>query len=145
MATDLQALETELVLLIAPTCAAHLVSVGKLNAYELNQPVQSGQAFINYAGVQISEPLTFNAQRIATYRFDFLVRYTNLTSHDQAYPLLAAIKDRFRDYEPRDYEPMGDFCTKPMRLIREIPPTIQQQLDGFWLYVQEYEFDLLEV
>ena len=139
MAIDMIALEDDLVLRLAPTCAANLISVGKLNAYELNQPVQSGQAFINYAGSRTSEPLTFNSQRVTTYRFDFVVRYTNLTTHDQAYPLLAAIRDRFRDYAPTS------LCTKPMRLLREIPPTIQQQLDGFWLYVQEYDFQLLEV
>ena len=140
MATNLQLLEDDLIARVEPVCTANGVSVGKLNAYELSQPMQSGQAFVNYSGVSPSEVLSFQGQVVSTFRFDFVVRDANLSTHDQAYPLLGAVKDRFRDYEPLDR-----LCVKPMRLISEKPPTIPQMLDGFWIYVQEYEFDLLEV
>lgn len=140
MATNVGLLEGVLIAHATETCQSFGVSVAKLNAYELGQPMQSGQAFINYSGVSPSEVISFQGQVISTFRFDFVVRYANLSTHDQAYPLLGAVKDRFRDYQPLDR-----LCVKPMRLIREKPPTIPQMLDGFWIYVQEYEFDLLEV
>lgn len=140
MATDLIALENDLIARLTLTCHAMGVSVNKLNAYALKQPVQSGQVFVNYGGSQTSEPLTFNSSRVTTFSFQVLVRFTNLTTHDQAYPLLMALRDRLRDYEP-----VSELCTKPMHLLREVPPTLDQQLDGFWLYTQIYEFDLLEV
>lgn len=140
MATDLKLLEDDLIARIAIACANNGVSIAKLNAYELGQPMQSGQAFINYSGVSPSEVFSFQGQVISTFRFDFVVRYANLSTHDQAYPLLGTIKDRFRDYKP-----FRRLCVKPMRLMKEKPPTIPQMLDGFWIYIQEYEFDLLEV
>lgn len=140
MATNLRLLEDDLIARVAQVCASNGVSVAKLNAYELSQPMQSGQAFINYGGVSPSEVLSFQGQVISTFRFDFVVRYANLSTHDQAYPLLGSVKDRFRDYKP-----LGRLCVKPMRLTKEKPPTIPQMLDGFWIYIQEYEFDLLEV
>jgi len=87
------------------------------------------------------EDTLYNHQRTADFRAaEIDRRFIELSTHDQAYPLLGAVKDRFRDYQP-----FGRLCVKPMRLIREKPPTIPQMLDGFWIYIQEFEFDLLEV
>lgn len=140
MATDLVAVEEELIARLAAVGIANGVSISKLDAFKLKEPVQSGQVFVVYNGLKASDVLTFNAIQTTTFRYQIWVRYVNLATHDQAYPLLGAIKDRLRDFKP-----LGRLCTKPMRFVQEKPDLSQVSDYGIWAYIQDYEFDLLEV
>lgn len=139
MATNLIAIEDAIVAKLQPLVATYNVAIGKLDANELNRPVQSHQIFVDYDGFKSESPMSFNGQELRTYSYKIYVRFLNLQTHDLAYPLLGAIAKLLKDFKP-----LANFTVRPMRLLSEKPDTSQVK-DGLWFYVQIYEFQILEV
>ncbi len=139
MATDLVAIENLILAKLQPLAAIYNVAIGKLDAHELKRPVVGGQVFVNYAGFDSESPITFNGQEVRSYKYQVLVRFVNLRTHDQAYPLLGAIATALSKFVP-----IARLTVKPMNLQSEKPDTTQVA-DGIWIYVQNYNFQILEV
>ena len=137
--TDLVAIENAIVTRLQPLVATYNVAIGKLDANELNRPVQSHQIFVDYDGFKSEFPLTNSGQELRTYSYKIYVRFLNLQTHDLAYPLLGAIATALKNFKP-----LANFTIKPMRLLSEKPDTSQVK-DGLWFYVQNYDFQILEV
>jgi len=137
--SDLVAIENAIVNQLQPLVATYNVAIGKLDANELNRPVQSQQIFVDYDGFTSESPITLQGQEIRTYSYKIYVRFLNLQTHDLAYPLLSAIAKLLSDFKP-----LTDFTLRGMNLLSEKPDTSQVK-DGIWFYVQQYDFDILEV
>jgi len=140
VATDLVAIETAILARLDSLRATYGIAIGLLDAQELARPVQSGQVFVSYDGSTFTPQPTYShaGQGLRVIRFAIISRYANLRTHDRAYPLLGAIRDKLSGWQP-----VARVTTRPFRQVSET--FVSQFLaDAIWQYEQLFEFELLE-
>ena len=139
MATDLVTIENNILGRLQPVATQYNVGLGRLDANELNRPVTASQLFVDYNGFTVQYPLTSNRQELRTYSYRVYLRLLNLQTHDQAYPVLSAVSRRLKDFKPNPI-----LVVRGLQLISE-KPDLSKVADGLWVYVQNYDFQILEV
>jgi hypothetical protein len=137
--TDLIAIEDAIVNQLQPLTAEYGARVGKLDAAELNLPVEAVRVFVSYDSTEYQRQATFNSPEIATITFDVLINIANIQTHSEAYPLMNAIRDRLYDFKPTEN------VVQAMRLLRQRFVEIQDDEDSIWIFSQTFSFDVFEV
>lgn len=100
MAIDLGAIEKALLDRLAPIRQENNISVGALDAQELNRPVTTGQVFVAYLSDTPIFGLLEDYPQVLILEWAILIQYQNLQTHAQVYPLLAKIRKLLHGFEP---------------------------------------------
>ena len=139
---DLNAIETDLLTRLGTVQTTYNLSLGTLTKEQLSQPIQRSQLLVNYRRTEFDAPQSLNQYQIATLNFEIITRFKDLRSHAQAYPILAAVRDRLWNYAPAGLDSLN--LVEGMRQVDERFLSDRKLLDdGIWSYSQMFTLKLV--
>ncbi len=132
---DLISQEQKLLDLLSPVTEQYQCSVGAFDSQELNRAVLSRQVFVSYGGANFLPKPTNNSSQQVQVQWVVLVRFKDLRTHHNSYPLLDLIRAKLTDQE------IDSRTIKPLEIVSETPPAPNDPaiVDGIWIYTQTYQ------
>jgi hypothetical protein len=126
----LQTLEAAILEWLQPLGKQFNVGIEELTAYSLKRVIQHHQVYINYSNRSFEYPNFTDTPLVQNVSFDIFIRFLDLRSHDSAYPLLDAIVDRLRRFEPDEVQVIQPLAIASEKFLADMVD------DGIWIYQQ---------
>jgi hypothetical protein len=138
---DLSAIEADLLTRLDTVRSTYNLSLGTLTQEELKHPLKQAQVLVSYRRTEFSSPQSLNQFQYASLRFELITRFKDLRSHAQAYPVLAALRDRLWNYVPAGVNSLD--VVEPLQPIEERFMDRKLLSDGIWSYSQIFVLKLV--
>jgi hypothetical protein len=132
----LSTLETELLQWLEPLGTRFNFGIEELTAYSLKRVIQHHQVYVNYSNRSFEYVNYTDAPLVQDISFDIYIRFLDLRSHDSAYPILDALIDRLRKFEPDGVQVIQPLSIKTEKFLADMVD------DGIWVYQQTWSIQI---
>lgn len=132
----LSTLESAILQRLQPLGIQFNVGIEELTAYSLKRVIQHHQVYVNYSNRDFEYLNYTDIPTVQDITFNIYVRFLDLRSHDSAYPLLDAIVDRLRQFEPDEVQVIQPLSIKSEKFLADMVD------DGIWIYQQVWTIQI---
>jgi len=122
---------------LVPLGILHDVAIGLLDAEHLERPVIERQVFVSYRGSNFGDQLTMNGtNQRREIEFEVISRFQDLRIHNEAYPLLVAIRKALTGFKP---------VPQALLPLRQINERFNDRFleAGIWAYTQLFKLTVI--